>query len=182
MDNMRDEYIKAVTVGKQELFNGEVILVGYDPHWLTLFRQEADKISNILSNRALQVHHVGSTSVPGLCAKPIIDILLVVADSSDESSYVPALESVGYTLHIREPDWYQHRLLKGSHPDVNLHVFSKNAAEIKRMLRFRDLLRSNENDRRRYENIKRELAGRAWRHIQQYADAKTAIIEEILAS
>jgi len=181
MDDMRDEYIKAVTVGKGEPFGGEVILENNNPRWRVLFRQEADRISSALGNTALQIHHVGSTSVPGLCAKPIIDILLVVADSSDESSYIPALESAGYTMHIREPDWHQHRLLKGSNPDVNLHVFSENAAEIERMLRFRDWLRSNENDKLCYENVKRKLAKRSWAHIQQYADAKTAIVDEILA-
>jgi len=181
MYDMRDEYMKAVTVGERESFNGRVILADYNPHWVTLYKQEEAKIRNALGARAFQIHHVGSTSVPGLCAKPIIDILLVVTDSSNEQSYIPALESVGYAIYIREPDWYQHRLLKGSDPDANLHVFSDNAAEIKRMLCFRDWLRSNENDKLRYENVKRELAGRNWKHVQHYADAKTEIIEEILA-
>ena len=174
-------HIRNATVGKQEAFSGKVILEGYNPLWPVIFMGEADKVNAALGDAALQIHHVGSTSVLGLCAKPIIDILLVVADSSDESSYVPALESVGYTLHIREPDWYQHRLLKGCRPDVNLHVFSEGATEIKRMLQFRDWLRSNNDDKLLYENIKRELAERTWGHVQQYADAKTDIINEIMA-
>jgi len=179
--NTRDEYLRNVTVGKQETFSGKIVLEDHDPRWLILFAREADKISAALGDLALRIHHVGSTSVPGLCAKPIIDILLIVADPSDEPSYIPSLESAGYALHIREPDWYQHRLLKGRRPDVNLHVFSEGAAEVKRMLQFRDWLRSNSDDRRRYENVKRELAGRTWEHVQHYADAKTAVIDEIMA-
>lgn len=128
----------------------------------------------------MQIEHVGSTSVPGLCAKPIIDILLVVADSADELSYVPALEEAGYKLKIREPDWSEHRLFKGPDTDINLHVFSEGASEIDRMLRFRDWLRSNENDRDKYAEVKRSLAVKTWRHVQLYADAKTAVVRIIL--
>lgn len=126
------------------------------------------------------MEHVGSTSVPGLCAKPIIDMLLVVADSADEQSYVPALEAAGYRLRIREPEWFEHRLLKGPDVDINLHVFSAGAPEVGRMLRFRDWLRSNEADRERYARAKRSLAQRVWRHVQHYADAKTSVIQEIM--
>lgn len=126
------------------------------------------------------MEHVGSTSIPGLCAKPIIDILLAVADSSDESSYVPALETAGYTLRIREPDWFEHRLLKGPDTDINLHVFSAGEFEVKRMLRFRDWLRTNDTDRENYARVKRDLAQDVWRNVQNYADAKTEIIEEIM--
>jgi GrpB-like predicted nucleotidyltransferase (UPF0157 family) len=123
---------------------------------------------------------VGSTSIPGLCAKPIIDILLAVADSSDEPSYVPDLETAGYTLRMREPDWFEHRLFKGPVTDINLHVFSAGASEIKRMLRFRDWLRTNDTDRENYARVKRDLAQQVWRNVQNYADAKTEVIEEIM--
>ena len=83
----------------------------------------------------------------GLCAKPIIDMLLVVTNSADEPSYVPVLESSGYTLRIREPEWFEHRLFKGPDTDINLHVFSSGTSEIDRMLRFRDWLRTNDADR-----------------------------------
>jgi GrpB-like predicted nucleotidyltransferase (UPF0157 family) len=116
-----------------------------------------------------------------LIAKPIIDILLAVADSADESAYVPALEAAGYRLRIREPDWHEHRLLKGSDTDVNLHVFGSGSPEIERMQRFRDRLRSDDADRDRYAAAKRELAARQWRHTQDYADAKTDVVAEIVA-
>jgi GrpB-like predicted nucleotidyltransferase (UPF0157 family) len=141
----------------------------------------AKRIKAALGKRALKVEHVGSTSVPELMAKPIIDILLVVADSADEPSYVPALEAVGYVLRIREPDWYQHRLFKGPDTNINLHVFTKGSEEIQRTLMLRDWLRTNEADRELCARSKRSLAGKKWKYVQNYADAKTEVIEAILA-
>jgi GrpB-like predicted nucleotidyltransferase (UPF0157 family) len=177
----RDEEIAAAHVGTPELLNAPIFLAEYDRSWPQLFEREAVRISGALGSRALLLEHAGSTSVPGLAAKPKIDIILAVADSSDEPSYVPPLEAAGYVLRIREPDWYEHRLFKGPDTDVNLHVFSSGCVEIERMLRFRDHLRRDERDRLRYEQTKRELAQRTWKYTQHYADAKTAVVEEILA-
>ncbi len=177
---MSDEYIRKVTVGELKRHDAPITLVEHDPRWAKLFEREAERIRGLLGGSALLVEHVGSTSVPGLCAKPIIDILLVVPDSSDEASYFPALEAGGYVLRIREPDWFEHRMFKGPDTDINLHVFSDGTSEIERMLRFRDRLRSDESDRERYAQAKRELARRIWQHVQDYADAKTAIVQEIL--
>lgn len=176
----RDKYMEQVTVGKLELHNAEITLNEYDTNWPVLFEREADRIRRALGSKAKLIEHVGSTSVPGLCAKPIIDILLVVEDSADEPSYIPDLEAAGYILRIREPDWYQHRLFKGPDTDINLHVFSEGASEIERMLRFRDWLRNHESDRQLYAETKRRLAKRKWKYIQNYADAKTEVVQEIM--
>lgn len=101
----------------------------------------------ILGDRVVRIEHAGSTSVPGLPAKPTIDIVLEVPDSADEEAYVPDLERGGYRLSIREPEWFEHRLLKGPDPSVNLHVFSAGCEEVGAMLRFRDHLRADEADR-----------------------------------
>lgn len=178
--SMNDERLRKVTVGVLRPHDAPIALAEHDPRWSELFEREAERIRSVLGSRALLLEHVGSTSVPGLCAKPIIDILLVVADSSDEPSYVPSLEAAGYTLRIREPDWFEHRMFKGPDTDMNLHVFSEGASEVERMLRFRDRLRVNEADRDRYARIKHDLARRTWRHVQDYADAKTAIVQEIM--
>lgn len=138
-------------------------------------------IRSVLGDRLLRIEHVGSTSVPELAAKPRLDLLLVVASSADEAAYVPALEAAGYVLRIREPQWHEHRLLTGLDTDVNLHVFSPGCPEIERMLRFRNWLRENKPDRDLYACTKRELARRDWKYTQEYADAKTAVVEEILA-
>jgi GrpB-like predicted nucleotidyltransferase (UPF0157 family) len=128
----------------------------------------------------LSIDHVGSTSVPGLAAKPLIDINLVVPDTTDEDAYVPKLEAIGYELRVREPDWYEHRMLRGHDPPVNLHVFPPNCEEVERMRRFRDHLRTNDADREFYERTKRELAAQEWKYVQNYADAKTTVVKEIL--
>jgi GrpB-like predicted nucleotidyltransferase (UPF0157 family) len=176
-----EEQIRAARIGPPTLRNGPILLVEYDPEWPRLFQREADRIRQVLGERALLIEHVGSTSVPGLAAKPIVDILLVVPDSSDEAAYVPAMEAAGYVLRIREPDWYQHRVFKGPDTDVNLHVFSGGCVEIERMLLFRDRLRSDDADRALYEQTKRELARRVWKYTQNYADAKTVVVETIIA-
>ena len=106
---------------------------------------------------------------------------MVVADSSDEGAYVPALEVSGYRLTIREPDWYEHRLLKGPDTNMNLHVFSEECSEVDRMLAFRDWLRTHDDDRELYESAKRELAAQEWKYVQNYADAKSAVVGDILA-
>jgi GrpB-like predicted nucleotidyltransferase (UPF0157 family) len=175
-----DEELQKFVVGELKPHDSQITLVEYDADWPNLFEREARRICSALGNKALQIEHVGSTSVPGLCAKPIIDMLLVVKDSADESSYVPVLEAAGYVLQIREPDWFEHRLFKGPDTDINLHVFSLGTSEIDRMLRFRDWLRSNEKDREKYAQVKLNLAKNKWRHVQHYADAKTSIVQEIM--
>ncbi len=176
-----EEQIRAVHVGELVPLVGSIQIVDYDPEWPRLFEREAERVQAALGERVLLIEHVGSTSVPGLAAKPRIDMLLVVADSADESAYVPAMEAAGYVLRIREPDWYEHRVFKGPDIDINLHVFSPGCLEIDRMLLFRDWLRSNAVERRLYERIKRELARKDWKYTQNYADAKTSVVEEILA-
>jgi GrpB-like predicted nucleotidyltransferase (UPF0157 family) len=176
-----DEDLQRVRLDKVTPHNAPITLADYDPGWPVLFAREAARIRAALGGRAVQVEHVGSTSVPGLAAKPIIDILLAVPDSSDEQAYVPALEAAGYVLQAREPDWFEHRMFKGPDTDINLHVFTAGAAEIDRMLLFRDWLRANDADRDAYLQVKRDLAKRTWRHVQHYADAKTAIVEQIIA-
>jgi GrpB-like predicted nucleotidyltransferase (UPF0157 family) len=176
----REAELRAVTIGELKTVSGPIELVDYDPAWPGLFFREAERIRAALGDRAVLVEHTGSTSVPGLAAKPIIDITLAVPDSADEDAYVPALEAVGYVLRIREPDWYEHRVFKGPDTNVNLHVFSTGCPEIERMLRFRDRIRENEADRELYERTKRELAAKKWKYVQDYADAKTAVVEDIV--
>jgi len=176
-----DEELQASRVGPVVPHNAAITLAEYDPGWPHLFAREADRIRALLGGTVVLLEHAGSTSVPGLAAKPIIDIVLVVPDSADEQAYVPALEAAGYGLRIREPDWFEHRLLKGPDTDINLHVFTAGSTEVERMLVFRDWLRANDADRAAYLRVKRDLAQRTWRHVQHYADAKTAIVQEIVA-
>src|SRR5579859_4734047 len=177
---MSEEELQAIHIGGMAPLTGPIQIDDYNPAWPALFEREAARIRAALGDRVVLLEHVGSTSVPGLAAKPRIDILLIVPNSADEPSYVPALEAVGYVLRIREPDWHEHRVFKGPDLDVNLHVFSPDSPEIERMLLFRDWLRSNAPDRQLYERTKRKLAQKDWKYTQNYADAKTEVVEEIL--
>jgi GrpB-like predicted nucleotidyltransferase (UPF0157 family) len=177
----RDEEIAQAHIGPPDVLDGPVVLVESDPAWPALYEREAARIRAALGERALLVEHVGSTAVPHLAAKPRIDVVLAVADAGEEAAYVPALETFGYVMRIREPEWYEHRLFKGPDTTMNLHVFSEGCEEICRMLRFRDHLRRDEADRLLYETTKRALAQRTWKYTQHYADAKTTIVEEIIA-
>jgi GrpB-like predicted nucleotidyltransferase (UPF0157 family) len=176
-----EEDIRAYTIGELKPLSGRIQLVNYDPQWPEQFDREAARLRTILGNRALRIEHAGSTSVPGLPAKPIIDMLLVVASSAAEDAYVPGLEAAGYVLRIREPHWYQHRVFKGPDTDINLHVFSSGCPEVDRMLMFREWLRVHAADRELYARTKLALAQNDWKYVQNYADAKTAVIEQIIA-
>ena len=175
-----EEALRAVTIGELAVLAGPVVLAAYDPSWPRLFEREAARIRSVLGDHARLLEHVGSTSIPGLAAKPIIDIVLAVPDSSDEEGYVPPMEAAGYVLRIREPDWFEHRLFRGPDTAVNVHVFTEGASEIQRMLSFRDRLRDHGDERLLYERTKRELAARDWKYVQHYADAKTEVVEAII--
>jgi GrpB-like predicted nucleotidyltransferase (UPF0157 family) len=161
--------------------NGVVHLADASPDWPRQYAAVEARIRAALDGLAVAVEHAGSTSVPGLAAKPIIDVVLLVPDPSDEAGYVPALEAAGFLLYLREPGWHEHRLLRGTVPSVNLHVFRAGSEEAERMLLFRDRLRTHPVERDQYERTKRELAARHWTHVQDYARAKSAVVEEIIA-
>ncbi len=176
-----EEQIIAATIGERQPIDSTIYLAPYDPAWPSMFVQQAKLIRQALGDRVLLLEHAGSTSVPKLSAKPVIDMILAVADSTDEPAYVAPLEACGYVLRIREPDWFEHRLLKAPDIDANLHVFSKGCPEIDRMLMFRDWLRLHADDRDLYEAIKHELAARTWKYVQNYADAKSEVVDDILS-
>ncbi len=176
-----EETLRAVTIGELVVLAGPVLLADYDPAWATAFEREATRIRGALGDQVRLLEHVGSTSVPGLAAKPVIDIVLAVPDSTDEGAYVPPMEAAGYVLRIREPQWLEHRLFKGADQDANIHVFTVGTTEIDRMLAFRDWLRSHDDDRSLYEQTKRDLAARDWKYVQHYADAKTDVVADIMA-
>jgi GrpB-like predicted nucleotidyltransferase (UPF0157 family) len=153
-----------------------------DPAWPRRYRDLAGRIRQALGWRVLQLEHVGSTSVLGLMAKPIIDIDLTVADPGREQDYVPALEQIGFRLVIREPWWYEHRALVNDEPRCNLHVFGFDSPEPVRHRIFRDWLRGNPAERDRYAEAKRQAASAAnaaGEHVMQYNARKQQVIREI---
>lgn len=159
----------------------EIVIVDYDPRWPGLFQQHAEILSRVLGSRALAIEHVGSTSVPELAAKAIIDIDVIVEDSSDEATYLPDIVQAGYVLRVREPDWHQHRMFRTPELDVHVHLFSPGCIEVTRHLAFRDRLRACPEDRLIYESVKRKLAKEDWTDMNAYAAAKSEVVEQILS-
>jgi len=176
-----DEELRAAWIGDVPVLGGPVYLADYDPEWPVLYEREAARMRSVLGDRIRRLEHIGSTSVPGIPAKPIVDMLLVLDDSGDEAIYVPDLEAAGYRLVIREPDWHEHRVFKGPDTNINLHVYTLGDVEIDRYLIFRDWLRAHDDERDLYAQTKRELAGRTWKYVQHYADAKGEVVEGIIA-
>src|SRR5690242_1544747 len=157
-----EEELQRACVDGAPRHDASITLAEYDAQRPALYAREEARLRSVLGDRVVEIHHTGSTSVPGLAAKPVIDITLVVPDSSDEPAYVPDLEAAGYRLVIREPDWFEHRVFKGPDTNINLHVFSPGCQEIARMVGFRDWLRTHPEDRDLYERTKRELSTRTW--------------------
>lgn len=170
--------------------NGPITLMPYDERWPHLFELERARILGAIGERALCIEQIGSTSVAGLAAKPINDIVLVVENFAAEDDYLGDLEAAGFILRIREPvedhdssfrGVEPHRVFKGPEIDPNLHVWSRDSAEIDRHRSFREWVLSHPDDRAMYERMKLELAAQHWDNVQQYADAKTVVIDEIRA-
>jgi GrpB-like predicted nucleotidyltransferase (UPF0157 family) len=156
-----------------------ITVVAYDEGWPAQYADLEAAVRAALGDRVLAVQHIGSTSVPGLDAKPVIDADLTVADSADEAAYVPDLEAAGFTLRIREPDWEEHRLLTFERPTTNLHVFSPGSPEPQRHRLFRDWLRSHPEDRAAYATLKAELGTRGFRDGMDYNNHKAALVYDI---
>ncbi|MBD1583324.1 GrpB family protein [Pseudoalteromonas sp. S16_S37] len=158
----------------------DIKIVDYQPHWFEMFEQHRRKIKNALGPEALQIEHIGSTSVPELAAKPIIDIVVVVNDSADEGSYLQPLLDAGYQLRVREPLFFEHRMVRTPERDVHIHIFSAGCQEVERYLLLRNYLRVNPEARSEYETIKRKFAQRSWEDMNAYAQAKTDFIENLI--
>ena len=159
----------------------DIQLHEYDAGWPERFRREAARLHQALGGRELRIEHIGSTSVPRLAAKPIVDILVVLDDPDDEASYLPALGAAGYVLRVREPEFDRYRMLRTPEKDVHVHVYPPDSAEIERYLLLRDRLRTDAADRALYEATKRRLAARDWPTMDHYAEAKSEVVEAIIA-
>ena len=170
--------VDAVTIGSS-LPRKRLIVVPYDARWPEQYPALAARIRAALGDRVLALAHIGSTSVPGLAAKPVIDVDLTVADSADEAAYVPDLEAAGFVLRVREPDWQEHRMFSVPDRSVNLHVFSPDAPEPRRHLVFRAWLCDDAGDRERYATAKAELAAQGFEKPMEYNNHKAALVYDI---
>jgi GrpB-like predicted nucleotidyltransferase (UPF0157 family) len=172
----RDAYLDSVLIGGRE--KRPIVIADYDPGWPERFEQERRRISMALGPVALRIEHIGSTAVPGLAAKPIVDVLVTVKDPEAEDEAPAGLLGAGYELRVTEAG---HRMFRTPARDVHVHIWADTDPEVERCIAFRDRLRRSRADRDAYERLKRELAGREWRDMNDYADAKAGLIAEILA-
>jgi len=152
-------------------------VVAYDPEWPRVFDAHRERIDKALRGTAVGIEHIGSTSVPGLAAKPIIDIVIAVDDITAEEDFLPQLLAAGYELRVREPG---HRLVRTPARDVHVHILGKTDPALDRYLVFRNRLRLDADDRALYERTKRELMSRGFDDMNAYSDAKTTVVAEIL--
>jgi GrpB-like predicted nucleotidyltransferase (UPF0157 family) len=174
-DEDHDKYLDSVLIGGRE--PAAIVIADYDSAWPERFADLQVRVKQALGAEALSVEHIGSTSVPGLAAKPIIDMLLTVRSVDDEAEYVEALEQVGFVLRVREP---AHRMFRTPERDVHLHVYSAEDQAVADYLDLRDWLRESASDRALYEATKRDLAAREWSDMNDYADAKSDVIRAVL--
>jgi GrpB-like predicted nucleotidyltransferase (UPF0157 family) len=156
-----------------------IAVVESDPAWREVYAALEAQVRETLGDRVLAIEHFGSTAVPGLAAKPVIDIDLTVADSADESAYVPDMEAAGWVLRIREPEFEEHRLLRLEEPECNLHVWSPGAHEPQRHRAFRDWLISHADDRERYAAAKHAAAAEGFTDGMHYNNAKAWVVYDI---
>ncbi len=175
MTSERDAQLDEALIGGRE--KRSIVIVDYDGGWPTRFEELAFRINAVLGATALFVEHIGSTAVPGLSAKPIIDILLAVENLEEEGAYVGPLESAGFVLRVRESG---HRMFRTPEKNVHIHVYERNAVQIADYRDLRDWLRVSAADRDLYSATKKQLAQQEWADMNYYADAKTAVVQEIL--
>jgi GrpB-like predicted nucleotidyltransferase (UPF0157 family) len=160
-----------------EIIGGpEVLKVGlssYDARWPEIYLHHRRRVLDTLVAVDVDIEHIGSTSVPGLAAKPIVDIVVAVTDITAEEDYLDGLLAAGYELRVREPG---HRLVRTRTRDVHVHIYERGDAAVHDYLLFRDHLRTNADDRTLYESVKRDLLSQQWNDMNDYADAKTNVI------
>ncbi len=155
-------------------------IVDYDPSWPDRFAEWRDRLSAELGTVALRIEHVGSTAVPGLAAKPILDIQVTVVDLEDEGAYVPAIDRAGVALRSRDAAHRYFRPAPGRPRDVQIHVCAAGGDWERDHLDFRDYLRSNDEARDAYGNLKKALAVQYPDDRLAYTEAKTAFVTDAL--
>jgi GrpB-like predicted nucleotidyltransferase (UPF0157 family) len=168
-------WLDVVVIGERQ--PGPIRLVAYDPEWPAQYDRIRDRLQGALGPRARTIEHIGSTAVPGLLAKPIIDVLVTVDDVEDETAYASAITQLGYDLRVREPG---HRMFRPASLDAHIHVWNEGSREQRDYLLLRDWLRDSADDRAAYARLKLGLADEDWPDVNYYAEAKGGLIGELL--
>ncbi len=154
-----------------------VEVVFYNPKWIEEFALESENIKNIMEKEIVNIHHIGSTSIPGICAKPIIDILIEVKDIKCIDSYNKNMEGIGYIAKGEYGISGRRFFLKGLYERTHhLHIFQVGNHEIQRHLLFRDYMIAHPLQAKKYESLKKELAVKYKYNIEGYCNGKDSFI------
>lgn len=172
-----DEQVAAARVEKH--VPRPVVVTAPDPAWPAAYDEVRARVVGALGERLLAIEHVGSTSVPGLHAKPVIDVDVIVADAGREEDWLPDLEAAGLKLRVREPSWEEHRLLRLEQPFANVHVWGRDAQEPQRHVLFRDWLKEHADDHAAYADLKCALGEQGFTDEMHYNNAKSGLIYDI---
>lgn len=159
--------------------NVRIEIVDYDPRWLVMYEDERARVAAALGTLAESIEHIGSTSVPGLSAKPIIDLLVAVARLGPVDLYVEPLARLGYTYFPVMGNAQRYAFGKGDPHTHHLHIVQLGAEEYTRPLLFRDYLRTHPRDARRYDALKRTLAARFHDDRRAYLAGKSEFVRSI---
>jgi GrpB-like predicted nucleotidyltransferase (UPF0157 family) len=151
----------------------------YDPTWAELFERERQRLSGVFDSRALGIEHIGSTAVPGLCAKPIVDILVGLDRLELTDEQIAAMERLDYE-YLGEFGLPGRLYFRTSPRKYHVHVVEHGGEHWERQLVFRDALRSDPEERRRYDELKRRLAAEGHSR-DAYTELKTPLIREVEA-
>jgi GrpB-like predicted nucleotidyltransferase (UPF0157 family) len=173
-DPRRPDVTTTELVGGRE--KRALVIADPDPAWAAAYATHERRIREALGPVAVAVEHIGSTSVPGLAAKPIIDVLVTVRDITAEEDYLDPLLAAGYELRVREPG---HRMVRTPSRDTHVHVVPTGSVAATDYLLLRDHLRTHPEDRGLYEQTKRSLMATEWADMNDYADAKGPVIAAI---
>jgi GrpB-like predicted nucleotidyltransferase (UPF0157 family) len=155
-----------------------IVLAPHDPHWADLFDEEREALKRV-GRGIVEIHHIGSTAIPGIAAKPIIDILVVLARHEDGPANVEPMQRLGYEYRGEGGVAGRHYFRKGSPHTHHVHMFEAGHPEVGRDLRFRDYLRAHRDEARAYEALKRQLAARFGSNTLLYCEAKQEFCERI---
>lgn len=157
-------------------------IVEYDPAWPVRFEREATRMREILGDNVVSIEHVGSTSVPGLAAKPIVDVCPVVSDMDDGETCAELLQRSGYyrSEKDRGDDWIELGRTADDGQEFNVHVRPRDSEAVRKYLLLREYLRDHPRARDEYARVKRTAAERYPRDISKYTREKSAVIESIV--
>jgi GrpB-like predicted nucleotidyltransferase (UPF0157 family) len=161
-------------------YKRRVGIVSYNPNWKEIYKEESKKIKNVLSDIIVDIHHIGSTAIPGIKAKPVIDILVEVKDIEAVDRYNNKMEELGYEV-MGEYGIPKRRFFRkgGNNRTHHIHIFQVGNEEIERHINFKEYLIAHPDKAREYSKLKEKLTNKYTYDVENYTNGKSDFIKEI---